>query len=396
MRPEANRTEEFKLRAQFVVLFVAGVFLVLSIAWIARAILLLFFAAILCSLLLTTATNWVHAKLKLPRGIALTTVVITIAGLSALGIWLRGSAIAEQFLKLQIDLPLATHKLYGKLQATDWGQWFLARLKESTQQMGGLAFAVSRIGGMVLTTATAVGALVVLSIASLYFAAEPDTYLKGLRLITPSRYQNAVERCLTSAAVQLRYWLLAKFISMIAVGVLVFIGLWILKIPLAGTLGIIAAILTFIPNVGPILSGVPAGLLAFAISPAKGLLTVSLSFLVHFIEGNFVTPLAEREIVKLPPALTLAVQLFLATITGAIGVALAAPLIAAASGIVLALRTEKDKVNHDSHSGDDQISLHSSSLTDHDKFPGKHQEYANQADCGEFTKPGGPPYQGNA
>jgi predicted PurR-regulated permease PerM len=68
-----------------------------------------------------------------------------------------------------------------------------------------------------------------------------------------------------------------------------------------------------------------------------------LFFLVHFIEGNFITPLAEREIVKLPPALTLAVQLFLAVITGALGVALAAPLTAAASGIVLALRSEANK-----------------------------------------------------
>lgn len=356
---EANGTEEFKHRTRFVVLLVAGAFLVLSILWMARTILLLFFAAILCSLLLTTATDWIREKLKLPRGVVLATLVLTAAGLAALGIWLRGSAIAEQFLKLQIDLPLAIHKLYGQLQTTDWGQWLLARLRENAQQTGGLAFALSRIGGVVLTSVTAVGALVILCIASLYFAAEPETYLKGLRFITPLRYQDIVEHCLTSAATQLRWWLLAKFVSMIAVGILVSIGLWILKIPLAGTLGIIAAFLTFIPNLGPILSAVPAGLLAFAISPAKGLLTVSLFFLVHFIEGNFVTPLAEREIVKLPPALTLAVQLFLATVAGALGVALAAPLTAAASGIVLALRSAPDKIDLDARSQDKQIGLHS-------------------------------------
>jgi hypothetical protein len=52
-------------------------------------------------------------------------VVVTGASFAALGIWLRGSAIAEQFLKLQIDLPLAAHKLYGRIHSTDWGQWFL-------------------------------------------------------------------------------------------------------------------------------------------------------------------------------------------------------------------------------------------------------------------------------
>lgn len=343
MRSEANGTENFKAHMQLVVLFAAEVVLVFSIVWIARTILLLFFAAILCSLLLTTAADWLRAKLKLPHGVALATVVFISAGLAALGIWQRGSAIAEQFLKLQVDLPLAIHKLHGQIQATDWGQWLLTRLRENAQQTSGLTFAASRIGGVLLTGATAVGALMILCIASLYFAAEPETYLKGLRFITPLRYQNMLERCLAGAATQLRWWLLAKFVSMTAVGILVFIGLWVLRIPLAGTLGVIAAFLTFIPNVGPILSAVPAGLLAFAISPGKGLLTISLFFLVHFIEGNFVTPLAERQIVKLPPALTLAVQLLLATVTGVLGVALAAPLTAAASGIVLAIRSERTK-----------------------------------------------------
>ena len=339
----AYETEQFKDRTRFVVLLVTKVFLVLFFAWMARTILLLFFAAILCALLLTTASEWVQARLKLPRGIALSAVVLALSCLIILGIWLRGSAVAEQFLKLQVDLPLAIHTLHGKLQGTDWGQWLLTQLKENAQPMAGLAFATSRIGGVVFTSATAIGSLVILCIAGIYFAAEPGLYLQGLRFLVPSPYRNLVEHCLAAAAVQLRWWMLAKCISMIAVGILVFLGLWILGIPLAGTLGIIAAVLTFIPNVGPFLSAIPAGLMAFAISPMKGLLTVSLFMLVHFIEGNFVTPLAEREIVKLPPALTLAVQLFLALITGALGVALAAPLTAAASAIVLDLRSAPDR-----------------------------------------------------
>ena len=64
----------------------------------------------------------------------------------------------------------------------------------------------------------------------------------------------------------------------------------------------IAALLTFIPNIGPILSVAPAALLAVAISPVKGLLTVMLFLLVHFLEGNIITPMLERKIVRLPPA----------------------------------------------------------------------------------------------
>jgi predicted PurR-regulated permease PerM len=111
----------------------------------------------------------------------------------------------------------------------------------------------------------------------------------------------------------------------------------VLRVPLAGTLGLIAALLTFIPNLGPPLSALPAVLLAFAVSPITGLLTVLLFCVAHFIEGNFVTPLAERNIVKLPPFLTLSLQLLLAPATGVLGVALAAPILAATLGIVRAL-----------------------------------------------------------
>jgi predicted PurR-regulated permease PerM len=122
-------------------------------------------------------------------------------------------------------------------------------------------------------------------------------------------------------------------LSMTAVGVIVAVGLWILGVPLAGLLGMIAALLTFIPNIGPILSVVPAVLLAVAISPTKGLLTVLLFLAVHFLEGNVITPLLVRKMVRLPPALTMTTQLLLAVIAGPLGLALAAPMAAATLGV---------------------------------------------------------------
>lgn len=192
---------------------------------------------------------------------------------------------------------------------------------------------LTRIGGIVLSTAGLLAGIVIVAFLGLYLAAEPDVYFSGIRRATPGRYRATLDACAASAVRNLRWWLLAQMFSMAAVGTLVTLGLWALGVPLAGTLGIIAALMTFIPNVGPILSVVPAALLALAISPGKGLLTVLLFVVVHFLEGNIITPLLQRQIVRLPPALTLTVQLLLAVIAGPLGVALAAPLTAAAIGI---------------------------------------------------------------
>ena len=329
--------DDFKNRATFVISVCAGVIMTAVFVWMTRVILLLLFAGVIGALLLSTATKWTGERFKLRRGLALATVVVSFTICIGLGIWLRGPALAQQFSDLQIDLPSAAHEVIMRVQANTWGSWLLSRYADQAQLSDGLAYALTRVGGVVITTAsTLVGLFVILGV-SLYVAAEPSTYLGGLQRVTPPAYRVKLAWCLASAAQMLRSWLIAKAISMITIGALIAIGLWALKVPLAGTLGIIAGLLTFIPNLGPAISFLPAGLLAFADNPTKGILTVLLFCSAHFIEGNVVAPLLERKIVTLPPALTLAVQLLLASVSGAIGLALAAPLTAAALGILRAL-----------------------------------------------------------
>ena len=325
---------DFNKRAGFVIALCTGVAVVLTLAWMVRVILLLLFAGLIGALLLSILTEWVQAKLKIRRSLALATVIATFIACVGLGLWMRGPAMAEQFSALQSDLPAAAHQVLTRIQAQNWGRWLLSRYADLDQLTGGLSFAITRIGGAVVTTASALVGLYVVVAVSLFVSAEPTQYLKGLHRLTPNAWHVRFDLCLSCAIRMLRSWLIAKGVSMLCIGALVSAGLWALGVPLAGTLGIIAGMLTFIPNLGPILSFLPAALLAFAISPTKGVLTALLFCLAHFLEGSIITPLVERQIVTLPPALTLSVQLILATLTGPLGVALAAPCTAVALGVL--------------------------------------------------------------
>jgi predicted PurR-regulated permease PerM len=221
----------------------------------------------------------------------------------------------------------------ARVEVYGWGRWLLAQWSGYSQLSSSVSSALTRIGGIVLSTATVLSGLVLVGFLGLYLAVEPEVYFAYLQRVTPAVYRDKLNACGVAAVRNLRWWVLSQTLSMTAVGVIVAGGLWTLGVPLAGTLGVIAALLTFIPNIGPILSVVPAVLLAVAISPMKGLLTVLLFLAVHFLEGNVITPLLERRIVRLPPAMTMTAQLLLAVITGPLGLALAAPLTAAALGI---------------------------------------------------------------
>ncbi len=327
----------FRKRATFVVMFSIAACAATFLLWEARSILLLLFAGFICSLILTTLTDLFGTWFRMRRGLAYTLVLCATITLFGIGIWVRGPALVQQFGHLQVDMASAARQLTSRLQEQKWARWVIAHSAESSEVSRALSVAVSGIGGAMYLTVSAIVGMFLILITSLFLAAEPDFYMRGIRRILPASHRVTIEACFAGATRMLRAWLVAKAVSMVTIGVFVAIGLVALRVPLAGTLGVIAGLLTFIPNLGPILSVVPAALLAFAISPTKGVLTIALFIVAHLLEGNIVTPIAERKIVTLPPALTLAIQLLLATVTGALGVAMAAPLTAVMLGVVQAL-----------------------------------------------------------
>jgi predicted PurR-regulated permease PerM len=340
---ERDPRPDFKPRVIFVVTLIAAILIAMAAVWEARVILLVLFAGCLGALVLATLTSQLQSWLRIPRIVAFAAVLAALGLAVTLGVWLRGPALAQQLAQLQVDVPNAARRLYSSLGKSSWGQWMISNAPDDIQWSSWLSYAASGIRGAVSMVVTTLACLLLVVMASIYLAAEPEFYRRGMQRILPSPIGPKVEACLRGAIRTLRFWLLSRLISMTAIGLIVSVGLWLLGIPLAGTLGFIAALLTFIPNIGPLASALPAALIAFGISPMKGFLTVGVFCLAHFIEGNLVTPLADRRIVKLPPFLTLSLQLLLAPVAGVLGVALAAPLLAATLGVVRVLIPAKNE-----------------------------------------------------
>jgi predicted PurR-regulated permease PerM len=308
--------------------------------WTARAALLILFAGIIFAILLRTASRWIQRQTKLSAGCSLALFLFCITALATLGVWLRGSEIGSQIDQLQQKLPPATRQLIAVLPNFAVGRW-LIRHGADPQQLPRLMDLIPRVTGFLSSTLGLILGLLLVIYVGISVAAEPETYRKGVeRLFTPNS-RLRVSHVVDEIEQTLRRWLIARAVSMCGIGLLVTIGLYVLHVPLAGTLGIFAATMTFIPNLGPILSVIPPALLAFTNSPKQALLVLILFGAIHIIEGWFLTPIAERTVVRLPPALTLSVQLLLAVVAGGIGVALAAPLTVLAVVLTRTLYVER-------------------------------------------------------
>ncbi|MGH7200668.1 MAG: AI-2E family transporter, partial [Planctomycetaceae bacterium] len=169
---------------------------------------------------------------------------------------------------------------------------------------------------------------------------EPQLYIRGILRLVPVPRRKRCREVLAAAGYTLRWWILGRLFSMAVLGILVGVGLGLLSVPMALTLALIAAALEFIPTIGPILASLPAILIAFMQGPQQALYVVLLYLAVQTVESYLLTPLVERQSVRLPPVMTILVMTLFGVLWGVLGVLVAAPATAAMITVVQMLYVE--------------------------------------------------------
>jgi predicted PurR-regulated permease PerM len=115
---------------------------------------------------------------------------------------------------------------------------------------------------------------------------------------------------------------------MLLITILIIIGLSIIGVPIALALALITGILEIVPNFGPLIAMIPGVLLAFTMGTNIAIIVALLYIVSQTIVANIVTPLIQKRMINLPPALTLISQLVMGVVSGALGIILAVPLLA--------------------------------------------------------------------
>lgn len=309
----------------------AGVLVIVGID-----VLLLAFAGVLFALFLRGLAHVVERYGGLGRPAALAVVVGGLVTLLATAGWFIAPPLADQAAGLAEELPHAITRLRDQLQQSRWGRTLLSYAPEPRN----VARAIS--GGLGGTVAATLGWVVggtanvaVVLFIGLYVAAAPGVYRRGLLRLVPARARPRTHAVLDDLGSTLQRWLLGKVVGMVIIGVLTSIGLSLVGVPLALALGVLAGVLNFVPYLGPVLSFVPAALLAVTQSPSMLAWVLALYVVIQGLESYVVTPLVQQEAVALPPALILTAQVLFGVTVGWLGLLLATPLTA---GIVVVLR----------------------------------------------------------
>ena len=336
-------------RAAIVTLVVAAVVCLVALLVFAAQVWLLIFAGLLLAVLLSAAADALSRWAGLGRGLSLAVVVLALVAAITAAAYALWPSVSDQADQLARELPAAVRELRAWIANRAWGEWLLGRA--DPEQVVDSTGIVSQATGALVSTASAIGGLLVILFVGLYVAAQPGIYHRGVRRLVPVRARARVDRVLYEVVGVLRWWLVGKLLSMSLVGVLTTIGLSLLGVPLALTFGLLAALLTFVPNFGPILSVVPPAILALAADPRRAAYVVLLYLAIQTVESYAITPLIQRRTVSMPPALTITAQVVLGVLVGAIGVAVATPLTAAAMTAIRLAYVEDFLEGHEGKDG---------------------------------------------
>lgn len=276
------------------------------------------------------AAQWFQ-KRKIPRVISVIIVYFIAFVLLGCLFYLIIPPIFSELSELIESIPIYLERPF----ATGLIHQFLPQLPESISQLIlGLAedtrkFIGRLAEGFFRTTSLIFGgalSFILVIVFSFYLSVQERGIENFLRLITPRPHENYVIDLWLRSRNKIGGWLKGQILLGILVGVLVFLGLTILRIKYAFTFALLAAVFELIPIFGPILASIPAIGVAFLQSPTLALLVALVYFLIQQFENHLIYPLVVKKIIGITPIITILALVIGGKIGGFVGILLSIPV----------------------------------------------------------------------
>lgn len=280
-------------------------------------------------------------KVKVPRILGVLFCYLGIFALISLVFYLIIPPLVEEVRKFALSLPSYGQKFALAREfiinyQSYWQTWIDSIYRQLSLISTGIYNTTITIFGSIATAAT-------LLILSFYSLADKKNLNGFLLSFIAKNKQEMITNLASKITFVLGQWLRGQIALSLVVGLLDFIGLIIIGIPYALTLGILAAIVEIIPVIGPIIAGVSAITVTLITTGSwlQALFVLILFVVVQQAENHILVPKIMGKAMGLSPVVIILAILIGAKIGGIIGAIIAIPTAAA---LVAAIR-EVQKVN---------------------------------------------------
>ncbi len=300
---------------------------------ILRALVIPFLVALIITYLLEPLVNLLTAR-KVPRGVAIIVIYCAFILLMVVAVLNAIPMVNRQIAQLGQHLPAliaqADHWLDELTRRKQYLPEAVRKGIESSLQQSEQHLTQYAAGALTMLSGTINVLFIAFTIPFLAFYMLKDAKAigRGIVKLSPERYRDDVKRTLRGIDQTLGSYVRGQLLVMLAVGVLTYAGLLVVRMPYSLLLALFLALSDLIPYIGPVIGAAPAVLLALAISPQMAMKVLIVIVIVQQAEGNLLSPQIMGRSLKLHPMAIVAALLIGGEVGGMLGLLVAVPVLA--------------------------------------------------------------------
>ena len=267
-------------------------------------VLLLTLAGTLFAIYFHSFADMLERYLRISKSWGLALSIVVNIFLFAAFLWFIGGRLQQQVSSLTDTLPKTINNAKAYMQQSLIGNKVLEYLDSS----GNSVKTISIVKKFFSSTFGILSDLYIIILMGMFFIASPFTYKKGIVHLMPPQAKDRADNLLNEIHTILKNWIKGQLFGFMFIAVLTGLALWAIGMPLVLTLALIAGLLNFIPNFGPIIALVPAVLIALTMGSTTAILVVTLYTFIQIIQSAVTQPLIQKKMMSIPPALTISAR----------------------------------------------------------------------------------------
>lgn len=171
------------------------------------------------------------------------------------------------------------------------------------------------------------GFLVVATIvSSFYLTFDPAVLERVIKALVPDAQEKGALALFNNFKKRIRKWFSAQLLLCLVMGIVAGGGMWLLGVPYAFVIGILAAIFELVPMIGPVIVGAAAFLIAVSESFSLGIYALVFFMILQQLENHIFIPLVMGKAMRVHPLMVILSILAGGQIAGFVGILLAVPI----------------------------------------------------------------------
>ncbi|MFK4567053.1 AI-2E family transporter [Enterococcus sp. UD-01] len=189
--------------------------------------------------------------------------------------------------------------------------------------------------------------MVTAPIITFFLLKDDQKFFAFVLSIIPPRFRQDAKEIGATMSSQVGAYLKGQILVSIAIGILTFIGFWLIKVPYSGTLSIIVGVTAVIPYIGPVIAFIPAAIVALMVSFGMFIKMTIVWMIVQMLNGHLIAPQVMGKRLVVHPLTIVIVLLVMGDLLGMFGLIFGIPIYAIAKVLVTYLfRKFKQRYNH--------------------------------------------------